>query len=121
MYLEKQCCNSYYAEQLKGLGVAQKSLFYHTHSEKWGIMPKRSIDFTGDPTSAFTCAELVQMNENVYGISFSDREKKFYSGSAVDNDVFYYDTFSDALAAKLINAIKKEWITIDEVNARLVA
>lgn len=121
MYLEKQCCNINYSERLKELGVTQKSLFYHTHSEKWGIMPKQSIDFTGNPTSAFTCAELVQMNENVYGISFSDREKKFYSGSAVDKDIFYYETFSDALASKLINAIKEEWVTVEEVNARLVA
>lgn len=119
MKLEKQCCNIDYAERLKELGVAQKSLFYHTHSKKWGILPKKSIDFTGNPTSAFTCAELVQMNENVYGIHFSDREKKFYSGGAVDNDVVYYDTFSDALAAKLINSIQKEWITIEEVNLRL--
>lgn len=119
MYLEKQCCNINYAERLKELGVAQKSLFYHTHS-KFGILPKQSIDFTGNPTSAFTCAELVQMNENVYGIDFSDREKKFYSGCAVDNNVFYYDTFSDALSQKLIEAIKKECITIEEVNARLL-
>jgi len=35
--------------------------------------------------------------------------------------VFYYDTFSDALAQKLIEAIKKEWITIEEVNARLLS
>lgn len=119
MYLEKQCCNKSSAEVLKALGVIQQSLFYHT-DEKWGIMPKKSIDFTGNPTSAFTCAELVQMNENIYGIDFSDKEKKFYSGNAVDNNVVYYETFSDALAAKLINAIKNEWITIEEVNARLV-
>ena len=120
MIIEKQVCNENYAERLKELGVVQKSLFYHTHS-KFGVLAKQSIDFTGNPTSAFSCAELVQMNGNVYGIYFSNRENKFYSGSAVDNDVFYYETFSDALAAKLINAIKKEWVTIEEVNARLVA
>lgn len=119
MDLEKQCCNINYAERLKELGVTQKSLFYHSHS-KFGILPKQSIDFTGNPTSAFTCAELVQMNENVYGIDFSDREKKFYSCCVGDNDIFHYDTFPDALAAKLIEAIKKECITIEEVNARLL-
>ena len=120
MYIEKQVCNENLAERLKELGVLQKSLFYHTHS-KFGVLPKQSIDFKGKPTSAFTCAELVQMNENVFGIDFSDREKKFYSGCAVDNDVRYFETFSDALAAKLIKAIKNEWITIDEINARLLS
>ncbi len=121
MFVEKQCCNENYAERLKELGVCQKSLFYHTHSSHWGVMPKQSIDFTGSPTSAFTCAELVQMNENIFGIEFSDKNKKFYTGCAVDHDIFYYDTFADALAAKLINAIRNEWITIEEVNARLLA
>jgi len=119
MNIEKQCCNINYAKRLKELGVSQKSLFYHTHS-KFGILPRHSVDFTGSPTSAFTVAELVQMNENVYGIQFSDYNKKFYSGSAIDNDVFHYETYADALAAKLIQAIKLDWVTVEEVNKRLV-
>ena len=119
MNIEKQCCNINYAERLKELGIIQKSLFYHTHSQ-FGILPKQSIDFNGRPTSAFTCAELVQMNENVSGIDFSDTQKKFYSDSIQDGDLFYYDSYSDALAGKLIDALKKKWITYSEVNARLL-
>ncbi len=118
MYLDEQCCNINYAEILKELGVTQKSLFYYT---QFGILQKQSIDFTGNQISAFSCSELIKMNENVCDIYFSYKEKKYYSGCAVDNDLFYYDTFSDALAAKLIRSIKNEWITIEEVNARLLS
>ena len=120
MNIEKQCCSLYFAERLKKLGVLQESLFYHTHSKKWGIMPKQSIDFSGSPTSAFTCAELVQMNLNIHGIHFSEKEKKFYRGDAI-NGVSIYNSFSDALAEKLINAISMEWVTLEEVNNRLKA
>jgi len=119
MKLEKQCCNLEYADKLKELGVEQKSLFYHTHS-KWGVMPKKSIDFTGNPTSAYTCAELVQMCGNTYAIEFDEKHQRFYSGSAVNNDVVCYETFSDALAAKLIKAIENDWISVDRVNKRLL-
>ena len=119
MNIEKQCCNIEYAEKLKELGVLQESLFYHTHSGKWGIMPRQSIDFSGNPTSAFTCGELVQMTENIYNIHFSDIFKKYYS--IVLEDIIYYETFADALAAKLIRSIENEWINVDEVNNRLIS
>lgn len=120
MKLENQVCSIGQAEKLKKLGVKQiHSLFYWTHSEKWGIMPKSSIDFSGNPTAMFTAAELVQMNGNCYGIEYSDRDNQFYRQS--DNNIFvHYDTFSQACADKLINAIEREWITIDEVNNRLI-
>ena len=119
MKLEKQCCNLEYADKLKKLGVEQKSLFYHTHS-KWGVMPKKSIDFTGNPTSAYTCAELVQMCGNTYAIEFDEKHQRFYSGSAVNNDVVCYETLSNALAAKLIKAIENDCISVDRVNKRLL-
>ncbi len=118
MYIENQVCSENYAERLKKLGVRQKSLYYHTHS-KFGVLPKQSIDFTGNPTSAFTCAELVQMNENIHGISFSERKKQFYSGDAIDNDVLYYKTFADALASKLLSSLRLKYIEIEVVNNRL--
>ena len=119
MDIQKQVCNQKLSERLKELGVMQESLFYYT-DEKWGIMPKKSIDFSGSPTSAFTCAELVQMNENIFGIDFSDRHKKFYT-LCLNNEVRYFETFADSLAAKLIQAIKNGWITIDIVNVRLLS
>lgn len=120
MYIEKQVCNEDYSERLYELGVEQKSLYYHTHS-KFGILPKQSIDFTGRPMSAFTCAELVQMNENTHGIEFSNKARLFYSGNSVDDDVFYYKSFADALAGKLLNSLKKGWVSVDTVNARLLS
>lgn len=119
MLIEKQCCNIDYSERLKELGVNQKSLYYHTYS-KYGILPKQSIDFKGNPTSAFTCAELVQLNEDIGDIHFSHKNRKFFSGSGISNTLVYYETFSDALAARLLDFIKNEWVTVDELNARML-
>lgn len=124
MKLPKQCCNVHQGQKLKQLGVLQESLFYHTHS-KFGVLPKKSIDFTGNPTSAFTVAELVQMNENCSGINWSEKDKKFYIQTSHDEAVefskrfTYFPTFAQACAHKLINAIQEEWVTVEEVNRRL--
>lgn len=126
MQLEKQVCTLEQAKKLKELGVKQESLFYHTSSEKWGVLPKTSIDFTGDPWSAFTAAELVQMNQNCYNIEYSEKNKnQYYSQTSIADDfsqVFtYYDTFAEACAAKLINSLEKGRISMDEVNNRLMS
>lgn len=119
MKLSNQVCSIEQAEKLKKLGVAQETLYYWTHSD-WGIMPKRSIDFTGNPTAIFTAAELIQMKGNTYGVDFSERKKQYYTGDAVSKDIMYFDTFSQAIASVLIYSIEKEWITIEEVNKRLL-
>jgi len=122
MHLEKQVCTLDQAKKLKELGVKQESLFYHTNSEKWGVMPKSSIDFTGDPWAAFTVAELVQMNQNCFNIEYS--KDRYYTISTDMNNstqFTYYETFAEACAAKLINALERGWISLDEVNARLSA
>lgn len=122
MKIQNQCCNEKLALRLKELGVVQESLFYHSHSSKWGVMPKKSMDFKeGNPTSAFNCSELVQMCGNIYAIELNEKTNKFYSGSATYNDIVFYNTFADALASKLINAIEKKWVTIEEVNNRLIS
>lgn len=116
MKLDKQCCSIGQAKILKQLGVVQESLFYHTNSEEWGILPKKSIDFTGNPISAFTCSELIQMNNGVDGIHF------LQSGFASAEYAFVkYKRVPDAYAAKLIDAIKKGHVNIEEVNSRLLA
>lgn len=121
MKLENQVCSIEQAEKLKELGVKQESLFYWTHSEKWGIMPKKSIDFSGNPTSVFTASELIQMNISFGGIEYSDKNHKFYMQTSFEPKEFtYYDTFSQALAYRLISAIENGWTTIEEVNERLL-
>lgn len=121
MKLENQVCSVEQAEKLKKLGVKQESLFYWTHSEKWGIMPKKSIDFSGNPTSMFTASELVLMIGFCYGIEYSDKKQQFYmETNSSPREFTYYDTFSQACAYKLINAIEKEWIPIDKINKRLL-
>lgn len=125
MNLEKQVCTFEQAKKLKELGVKQESLFYHTHSEKWGVLPKKGCDFTGDPLSAFSVAELVQMNQNCFNIEYSESEKnRYYSQTSMDEDYSkrftYYATFAEACAAKLITALEREWVSVDEVNARLI-
>jgi len=119
MLLEKQCCNIDYSEKLKEFGVNQKSLYYHTHS-KWDILPKKSIDFSGNPTSAFTVAELIQMNLNITWIDFSAKKGKFYTGCALNKDIVYYETFADSIASVLLHSIKNKWVTVDEINARMI-
>jgi hypothetical protein len=119
MYLDDQVCSIEYAEKLKELGVKQESLFYYTHSD-WGIMPKSSIDFkNGDPTSAFTAGELVQMSEGISGIEYSYIKKKYYTGNSLLHNVKYHKTFSDAVAYRLILAIKESFFTIERVNKNL--
>lgn len=117
MEIEKQVCSEEFAEILKELGVKQDSLFYHT----WGVMPKTSIDFSGDPTSAFTCAELVQMNESFEDIQYSDDEKKFYVPASFVGHELYFNSFADSLAFLLIDSIQSGFVSVDEVNARLVS
>lgn len=128
MKLEDQVCSIEQAVKLKELGVAQESLFYYTHSEKWGIMPRSSIDFKGDPTSTFTAAELILMLDNKVGNI--DRvyvcEGDYYAISSVvsikDNKSVhkFFDTFSQALANKLIMSIEHGWLTVADANKRLL-
>ena len=60
------------------------------------------------------------MNGNIYGIEFSDRQQKFYTGDALSDDVVYHNSFSDACAYKLIFALEKEFLSIQKVNERLL-
>lgn len=139
MKLQDQVCTELQADRLKELGVAQESLFYHTHSEKWGVMPKSSIDFSGDPSSAFTVAELSIMLPDYYPswrfkVSESSQERKWIATVICSpkppgvDDIHtahefdrYAKTQAEALATLLIALLETETITAEEVNARLCA
>ena len=123
MKLENQLCSIKQAEELKQLGVLQESLYYWPHSDKWGIMPKSSIEFkdgvTG-ATSMFNCAELMSMIQNTYGIQYLPTLKlKYYYQPPQSNEHIYFDTLSKAVAAKLIYYIKNGWVSVTVINERL--
>ncbi len=123
--MESNFCTVDQAERLKELGVKQESLFYWTHSD-WGIMPKSSCDFKngGSPTSMFTASEIVSMYPSLGGIDYSEERGQFYrqvkfgsdSGADWGSRFEYYNNFTEALAAKLINAIEQEYISVVKIN-----
>lgn len=126
MNLENQVCLLQQAKRLKDLGVKQDSLFYHTNSDNWGVMPKRSIDFTGNPFSAFTVAELGMMLPNAFdtmAISVSQNVRGWAAYDDNGNDVFKdevnFSTEAEARAAMLIYLLENNLVTAGEVNARL--
>lgn len=139
MYLEDQCCNEMQGEKLKKLGVKQESLFYHTYSEKWGVMPKKSIDFSGSPTSAFTVAELGVMIPSP--ITHKNANYIITSMPSAQGDIFpsskwtsrmenkgnglwckgFGETEAIARANMLIHLLENKIASIDEVNIRLMA
>lgn len=135
MKLEDQACTLEQGEALKSMGVLQESLFYHTHS-KWGVMPKSSIDFTGNPTSAFTPAELGVMLPSESGIIgwevyYNDhlgcwncviRDLVKWKGGSTIPPVAYdaeADSMAEAMADALIHCIENKLATPEEINNRL--
>ncbi len=116
MEINKQVCSRSFSESLARFGIIQESLYYHSY----GVIPKELADTGDDYLSAFTCAELVQMNEDIKGIEFSDTKKKFFAINPIDNDVVYYHTFADALAYKLVESLEDGILTAEIVNKRLL-
>lgn len=128
MKLENQVCSLEQGERLKELGVIQESVFYHTHS-KWGVMYKNSIDFKGNPTSAFTVAELGFMlpdmingsslvltkHKREYGASYYN-----WGGEVSDINMISKNSFAESLAAMLIHLLENNHTTPEEVNQRLL-
>jgi len=147
MKLENQVCMVGQGERLKELGVIQESLFYYTHSD-WGIMPKSSIDFSGNPTSLYSVAELGVMlpkHDDCVGVYYTIQDV----GVLVEDKSQGYDvegfsivdaypetdkdknettlppckgvwhTEAQARAAMLIYLLENNIITSAEVNTRL--
>lgn len=129
MKKQDQVCTLEQATRLKELGVEQESLLYHT--EKFGVLPMSSIDFTGDPISAFTVGELGVMLPSISS-EFSNKVEcwKNRKGGyvwAVYEDGFIKSGFAvqeepteaQARAAMLIFLLESNHITPTEVNNRL--
>ena len=79
--------------------------------------------------AAFTAAELIQMNGDNGGIHLSshgEHKNKFYMqtdgfGEGKKPVFTFYNSFAEASAAKLINALEKKWLDISDCNQRLIA
>lgn len=136
MKLEDQVITEKQADRLKELGIAQEALFYHTHS-KWGVMPKKSIDFTGAPSAAFTVAELGIMLPDYYptwrfSVPGQNADKWIATvicapkPPGIDDIHTAHefdrmgDTQAQALGTLLIALLVTKAITPEEANARLL-
>jgi hypothetical protein len=119
MKLEDQVCTEQQADRLKELGIIQESLFYHTHSD-WGVMPRKS-DFSGNPSSALTVAELGVMLPPGYDTMYCTNDG--WRGFDLDGqdmcDSKPFATEAEARAAMLIYLLETNIITPAEVNERL--
>ena len=116
MNLISQVCTEEQAERLKQLGVCQLSLFYHTNSD-WGVMPRSSIDFSGNPSSAFTVAELGVMLPP--GCVPEKSSTNAYWHDYIKGFFMTFKTEAEARAATLIDLIERNVIKIADVNNRL--
>lgn len=124
MKKQYQCISTEQADRLKVLGIKQESIFYHTHSD-WGIMPVESIDFTGNPASAFTVAELgIMLPERFYTIKSIDQYDKHRGdwiciSQMIGESRIYGPTEAIARCAMLIHLLESKLITAEEVNSRI--
>jgi hypothetical protein len=120
MKIEDQVCTEFQADRLKEFGIIQESLFYHTHSD-WGVMPRKSIDFSGNPSSSFSVAELGIMLPPGYDTMYCTNDG--WRGFDLDGqdmcDSKPFDTEAEARAAMLIYLLENNTITPAEVNERL--
>lgn len=134
MKLENQVCSYEQAKTLKKLGVIQDSLFYHTNSDKWGVMPRKSIDFTGNPHSAFTVAELGIMLPTYYpSWRFKKDNVVKYITTVITKDEVkngktittepkfdrYENTEAQSRAQMLIDLLENGVINVEDINSRL--
>jgi hypothetical protein len=117
MKIENQVCTPEQGEKLKELGVWQESLFYWTHSEKWGIMYWTSIDFRGGPTSVFTAGELAAMigkGTNAASLLYDAVQSQMNRSHSFT--ICYSPEF---LANVIISMLQTGRLTAEEINERL--
>lgn len=121
MKLIDQVCTEAQADRLKELGIAMESLFYHTDSD-WGVMPRKSIDFSGNPSSAFTVAELgVMLGTEEWSTNFKKQNIFYWDAELFALPFGAYPTEAEARAHLLLHLIEGNYITVEEVNKRLCA
>lgn len=134
MKLEDQVCTPDQGEKLKELGIKQESLYYWTHS-KWGIIPYASVDFSGDPTSVFTVAELGLMlpdllvnNHRQYELVCVKEDDCWLCRYVRDNNIldvhpnvigYAAEAEATCRAGILIHLIEKQIVSISEINKKL--
>lgn len=141
MTIEDQVCTPSQGEKLKELGIEQKSLFYWTHSKKWGILYYTSIDFSGNPTSVFNVAELGKILPGIinkckltqwpisgatdetisYGMQYRFRGNDPVNYGTFPSNTIFGDTEAIVRANLLIALLEEKVLTAEEVNKRLCA
>ena len=98
------------------------------HSEEiQAEIDEDTVNADGMIYAAFTAAELIKMNAGNGGIDIGctkESKGKFYMQTdgfgEVNKPVFtYYNSFAQASAAKLINALQNEWLDVETCNSRL--
>lgn len=141
MKLDEQCCTLEQAKELRGLGVEQNSLFYH--SKYKGSYSPKFYPNRGNQTplielketySAFTVAELsVMLGDHYPSWSFKYKNKTKWIATIITKDVHkdgrtvttegsfdrYDKTQAQALAELLIATIKVGHIQVSTINKRL--
>ena len=131
MKIEKQVCSLEQSKRLVGLGIECNSFFmWHIGgiTGEWIVIDSVNSNITNEDLPAFTAAELIKMNGDNFGIDISvlkDKKGKFYMqtggfGKENDAEFTYYNCFSEASAAKLINALENEWLSVEACNERLL-
>ena len=136
MKLENQVCTLEQAKILSALGLKDGSVFAWKCNEIQNVIvpcqfadwSERFVSFIGNKFyPAFTAAELIKMNAGNGGIDIGctkESKGKFYmqTGGFGENkpEFTYYDSFAQASAAKLINALENEWLDVETCNSRLV-
>lgn len=137
MKLENQVCSIEQAEELKRLGLAQRSLFHYvnnwlnprklpvdngqiivmgTEKHQYNLRAKErdtSIEFV----SAFNVAELGELlGRHIEIVQYSENKGDFYM---YWDSLGRFETEAQARAFVLIESIKEGVITIEDVNKKL--
>lgn len=137
MKIENQCCTLEQAKILSELGLNEGSVFAWKCNEIQNVIvpcqfadwSQRFASFVGNKFyPAFTAAELIKMNAGNGGIDISctkESKGKFYRqtdgfGESHKPVFTYYDSFAQASAAKLIDALQNDWLDVETCNKRLV-
>ena len=124
MKLENQVCTLHHASELKNIGVAQKSLFYYHPAytiPKYGMenhVGVKICNLKDECQSAYTVAELAK----AIGVD----EGQEHLRATIERKMNQSHTFmllynAELLGTCLLELIKENILTVDEINKRLSA